>query len=304
MHVALVTWSELPHLAPDDRLLRDELARRGAEVRAVAWDDPGVEWGAFDAIVLRSTWDYHTRVEEFRVWLDWLVSESAELWNPVSLVRWNLHKSYLLDLESRGVRIVPTALIPRGSVTRVSDVMHARGWSRAVVKPAVSASASRTYVVDAAFAVEHPADEDQLVQVFVDAVSTSGEWSFVFLDGAFSHAALKRPALGEFRVQPSFGGTATAVSPPPRLLDQAEEIMACIDEPWLYARVDAVEIDRRLHLMELEMIEPSLFLDLHGDAPAKLARAILDRASHRLKALSSTSTISAAPSPSGSCLGS
>lgn len=231
---ALVTWRGLPELAPDDRLLRDALLRRGVDARAVVWDDPHADWRSFDAIVVRSTWDYHKRVEEFRAWID--AMEGLPLWNPPAVLRWNIHKSYLLDLQARGVNIVPTLLV--------------RDF---VVKPAVSATAYRTE--------RHTTDHDVLVQPFVPEIAEDGELSFVFLGRQFSHAVRKRPGNGDFRVQTEFGGSVEPFAPSADLIAQAERIAATLGDEWLYARVDCVVRDERLMLMELEATEPSLFLD-------------------------------------------
>lgn len=232
---ALVTWSGLPELAEDDRLLLAHL-----DARAVVWDDPAVDWRAFDAVVIRSTWDYHKRIGEFRAWIDRLDASGARLWNPPALLRWNTHKRYLIDLAARGVNVVPTLLT-----------------SRVVVKPAVSATAYRTHVLD-------PFEQEMLVQPFIDEVITGGEWSLIFFAGAFSHAVIKRARAGDFRVQSEFGGTSEVATPDASLIEDARNILRTIEEPWLYARVDAVVRDGRLLLMELEMTEPSLFLDEHS----------------------------------------
>ncbi len=251
MLIALVTWRGLPELAPDDRLLRDALVRRGAEVRAVVWDDASVDWSAFDAIVIRSTWDYHKRFDEFRAWLDRM--DGLPLWNPPAVLRWNTHKSYLLDLQSRGVPIVPTLLVPRGGF---------------IVKPAVSATAFRTE--------RHATDVDVLVQPFVPEIVTDGELSFVFLGQQFSHAVRKRVASGDFRVQTEFGGSVEPFAPGDDLIGQAAEIAASLGDGWLYARIDCIVRDGRLLLMELEATEPSLFLD--AESAGRFADAIRSRA--------------------------
>jgi len=252
MLIALVTWSGLRELAADDRLLRGELLARGNDVRAVVWDDAAVDWNAFDAVIVRSTWDYHKRVDEFRAWIDRVGAAGARLWNPPALLRWNIHKRYLVDLAARGVNVVPTLLIPQGS--------------RAVMKPAVSATAYRTSIL------ENNEPSDLLIQPFVEEVVTNGEWSLIFLGGAFSHAVIKRVRQGDFRVQTDFGGSFERASPDAALIEQAHDILRTIEEPWLYARVDCVVRDKRLLLMELEMTEPSLFLD--PAAAARFAEAI------------------------------
>jgi glutathione synthase/RimK-type ligase-like ATP-grasp enzyme len=247
MLTALVTWRGLPELAADDRLLRDALVRRGVAVDAVIWDDAAVDWNAYDAIVVRSTWDYHTRVEEFGAWINRM--DGLPLWNPPEVLRWNAHKSYLLDLEKRGVPIVPTRFVRRG------DPMPDVPWDDVVVKPAVSATAHRTVRGLAAM------DCDLLIQPFVREIVDEGELSFIFLGRRFSHAVRKRPRAGDFRVQSEFGGTAERFDPPGELVAQAEAIAATLGAKWLYARIDAIVRDGRLVLMELEATEPSLFLD-------------------------------------------
>jgi hypothetical protein len=256
MRIALVTWSGLPQLADDDRLLRDELLRDGHEVVAAIWDDPSVDWQSLDAIVLRSTWDYHKRIDDFRAWLASL--GSAPLWNPRGVVERILHKSYLLEMPNS----VPSRIVAAG--------MHVDVRERSVVKPAVSATAYRTTIVDTPFVAEFEA----LVQPFVEEITTKGEWSLIFFAGEFSHAVVKQPRGGDFRVQNDFGGTAVAMAAPRGLVDDAYAVLATIGEPWLYARVDGVERDGRLLLMELELTEPSLFLDRDVHAPRRFADAI------------------------------
>lgn len=270
--IALVTWSGLPDLSPGDRLLREALRARGTDVQAVVWDNPAVAWTAFDRIVIRSTWDYHKRVDEFAAWLDAREADGSPFWNPPALVRQNLHKAYLLDLAARGVPIVPTELVRRGASRSLAKIRAARGWTRVVVKPAVGATAFRTAVDldDTAFAALI-AESDVLVQPFVEQIVGDGEWSLIFLGGAFSHAVLKRPRTGDFRVQNDFGGTAMATPADPSLVAEAARVLAAIESPWLYARVDGVVVNGTFLLMELELTEPSLFLESSEAAVARFA---------------------------------
>lgn len=273
---ALVTWSGLPQLAADDRLLAAELERRGIAAEAKVWNEPGVAWDSYDAVILRSTWDYHKRVGEFVGWIDELRARRVRLWNPAEVVRGNVHKRYLIDLARRGFDVVPTELIARGSDVRLQDVLEARGWRRAVVKPAVSATAFRTFVVgvedDTPFA-DLLAEGDVLVQPFIDEVATDGEWSLVFFGGEYSHAVVKRPREGDFRVQNDFGGSFARREAPTAMIEQARALLDAIGQPLLYARVDGVDRGDRFVLMELELTEPSLFLD--AEAAARLADAAM-----------------------------
>jgi hypothetical protein len=277
--IALITYAAAPGLTPDDRLVLEPLGCRGLGAEPVRWDDPAVDWTAFDAFVLRSCWDYHLRLSEFLAWLERIASQ--RLWNPPALVRWNADKRYLLDLESRGVRIVPTLGLDRGDSVQLAEAMRARGWLRAVVKPSVSANAYETWDVSASGA---PAEQARLeallgkgavlLQRFQEEVAAEGEWSLVFLGGAYSHAVLKRPRAGEFRVQEAFGGAWHRAIPPRSLVGQAEAVLGAIEGPWLYARVDGLRVDGRLLLMELELIEPTLFLAGGAGAPERFAEAI------------------------------
>lgn len=273
--VALITCAKLPDLSPDDHPLRDALARRGVEVHAVRWDDAEVEWDSYDAAVIRSTWDYHKRIDEFRTWLDARERAGTRLWNPAPLLRWNTHKSYLETFGRAGVRIVPTVMLRDSSA--VGSVMQQHGWDRAVVKPATSATAFRTHIVTAGDAGSLEPLHDLLVQPFMEEVVRDGEWSVVFIGGTYSHTVVKRPREGDFRVQSDWGGTSTLTTPPPSLIEQASAVLDAVEDPWLYARVDGIVRDGTFFLMELEMTEPTLFLTLHEPAAEQFAEAILAR---------------------------
>ena len=281
--IAFVTYSGLPGLSNDDRLAVAELTRLGAQVDATVWDDPGVRWASYDRVVIRSCWDYHLRPGAFLDWLARLEEDGVSLWNPAPVVRANVDQGYLVDLAAKGVPVVPTMRLERGERADLPGLLAERGWDEAVVKPSVSASAFRTRRVrpeDAATAQEGLeemlAASGALVQRFLPEIQTRGEWSFLFLGGEYSHAVLKRPKTGDFRVQEELGGSSVLERPGPALADQARAVTATIPRPWLYARVDGVEIDGVFTLMELELIEPHLFLGWEPDAPARFAEAILD----------------------------
>ena len=284
MKVALATCDRVPDLTEDDRLLLDELSRRGVSARPVVWNAAGTRWSTFDRVVIRSCWDYHLRLSEFLAWLDRVEADGVPVWNPAPLVRSNAHKSYLKDLKAAGLPVVPTAWLERGSSVDLGRLLRDRGWPEAVVKPAVSASAFKTWRVSAQEAAggdaprplsELTAQGDVLVQPFVKEIEREGEWSFVFLGGEFSHAVLKRPAAGDFRVQTEYGGSVLTEAPPDSALAEAQAVADYIRGPWAYARIDAVLAQGALTLMEVELIEPYLFLANHPKAAARLADAIL-----------------------------
>jgi hypothetical protein len=241
-----------------------------------------VRWGDFDRLVLRSCWDYHKRPDEFLAWLALLEAQGAPLWNPPRLVRANAHKSYLRALESAGVPVLPTAWLPRGAAADLRALLEERGWPEAVVKPAVSASAYGTWRTGVSRASEDQralddllSRADVLVQPLAPEVARDGEWSLVFFGGSYSHAVLKRPGAGDFRVQSELGGTETTLEPAPSLLAQARAVASKIDGPWLYARVDGIDRAGVFTLFELELIEPFLYLGRHPQAAARFAEAIL-----------------------------
>jgi hypothetical protein len=282
VRVALVTCRSLPGLTDDDLLLPPALAARGALAEPVVWDDPSVDWPGFDRVVLRSVWDYHLRPDEFAAWLAARGHDGGALRNPATLVRWNLHKSYLRTLAEAGVATVETEWLARGSSRALPELMDARGWEDVVVKPAVSASAHRTCRVARADARARQADVDAilaagdaLVQPFASEVTREGEWSLLFFGGAFSHAVRKRPAASDFRVQEEFGGRADTADPGAGLVAQAAAALSAAPGRAAYARVDGIVRDGVFVLMELELIEPVLYLARHEDAPARLAAAIL-----------------------------
>jgi glutathione synthase/RimK-type ligase-like ATP-grasp enzyme len=282
MKIAFVTHAGLPELSADDRLAVEELSRRGIVVVPVVWDDPGIRWSAYDRVVIRSCWDYHLRPDAFLGWLDRMEEEGIPLWNPAAVVRGNVDKAYLSDLAAAGLPVVPTASLERGRTVDLAALLAERGWAEAVVKPSVSASAFRTLRVrrDEAGAAQGSLDEllaasGALVQPFLAEIRTAGEWSLIFLGREYSHAVLKRPAAGDFRVQTELGGSADPAVPPPALVEQARRVVATIPGPWLYARVDGVESGGVFTLMELELTEPSLFLAADEGAPARFAAAIL-----------------------------
>ena len=282
--IALATYGRAPGLASDDRLLIPALERLGVRAEPSIWSDRSIHWRDFDAVIIRSCWDYHVRFGQFEAWLDALQVDSVPLWNPASMVRWNADKRYLLDLAGRGVATIPTMIAMRGHADAVESLAAAEGWTRFVIKPAISASGYET------FALRMPLDDASraaiarvaglgtvLVQPFADEIARSGELSFTFFDGAFSHATIKRARPGEFRVQTEHGGTVDSIGVEPALIEQAAAVVRSLDEPPLYARVDGITRGAAFLLMELELIEPNVFMSYSENAAERFARAIAHR---------------------------
>jgi glutathione synthase/RimK-type ligase-like ATP-grasp enzyme len=280
--LCFVTCRAWPEISESDRLVQRALEARGAAVEARAWNDPTAGWDGFAAIVLRSNWDYHFEPDAFLDWLDRVERAGARIVNPPALVRWNLSKGYLLELARAGVPTVTTVILEDETRAGLEAVMAARAWSRVVMKPVVSASAHDTRLVSAATmdealgalasgAMRRPV----LIQPFVSEIQTRGEWSLVFIDPALTHAVLKRPAAGEFRVQPRLGGTVEALTPPDEVRAVAQAALAALPLPPLYARIDGVETAAGFQIMEVEVNEPGLFFPHAPEAAQRFAEALL-----------------------------
>lgn len=271
--VALVTWAEKSDRTErENALVARALSDVGVEAEPVVWTRP-IAWSRFDLALVRTPWDYTEDLARFRAWV---ASVPVPLWNPRGVLLWNTDKRYLLELGAGGVRVPPTAHVPRGGRLDV----RALGWPEVVVKAAVDAGARRAWRgagLDAAqeFLDALVVDRDALVQPFLPAVVERGELSMVFFDGAFSHAVRKRPAPGDWRVQPQWGGSHAEAAPTEAELDLASRALAATPGPTLYARVDVADGPGGPCLMELEVVEPYLFLD--DASAARFASAIRRR---------------------------
>lgn len=262
----------------DDGLLRDALAARGLSSLRIDWARPGVDWSRFRCAVFRTTWDYFDRYAEFLAWLD-RVEPQTTLLNPAETVRWNADKRYLGDLTAAGLPVVPTRFVGRGDRVSLADLFAETGWPEAVLKPCVSGAARHTYRLrrDEAEGMEAAfrrlaAEEAMMLQPFQHEIAASGETSLVVVGGRFTHAVRKAVRPGDFRVQDDHGGTVHAHEPGGEEVELAERAVAACRRRPAYARVDVVRgNDGGLALMELELIEPELWLRRHPPAAEALA---------------------------------
>jgi glutathione synthase/RimK-type ligase-like ATP-grasp enzyme len=283
--VALATCrlTDLVATDGDDDALLAALERRGVEAVPVVWDDPGVDWARFDLVVIRTTWDYDERRDEFVAWAE-RVEAVTPLQNPADVVRWNTHKGYLMELEERGVPVVPTAWLGAGDEVDLAALAASRRWAAVVVKPAIAAGSRGLRVVDT-----HPGDgqaaldalvasHDVMIQPLLRRVATDGELSIVCLDGRYSHAVRKLPREGDLRIQVEFGGRYVPETPPDDLVALAEWVVESTGHDLLYARVDLVPADDGTwQVGEVEATEPSLYLDRVDGAADRAASAIVGR---------------------------
>jgi len=274
--VTFATYADDSGITADDQVLRDALMARDIEVEPAAWDDPFADWSTIGLCLLRSTWDYHLRGEEFLVWTNH-VAAVTRLWNPLPMVRWNAHKRYLRDLAGSGVATVPTQWLNAGLPVDLPTLLEANGWSMAIIKPGVGASAEGVALASSDLIAEGQAHLDTLlgqgdamVQPFLPSVRSTGERSLVVIDGEVTHAWRRHSPLD------GADEDVTLVVPEPNEIALAHAALAATPGPVLYARVDLIhDQDGRPLLSELELIEPYLALQRAPDAASRLADAIV-----------------------------
>ena len=268
----------------EDALLSNLLTEMGIAHRIVAWSDPEVDWTEFTQVLIKSTWDYFDYYPEFLVWLDRLEMQGIPVLNEVATLRWNSSKNYLLEIESNGFPCVAGKLLPKGSLVTLDQLFDGVPAEQLVVKPLVSGGAKNTLKISR---TDEPAvlekvlqwvqEEDFLVQPYIKEIVAVGEYSLIFFNATFSHAVLKTPAPADFRVQHYYGGTIQEITPDASLMAAAQTLVDRYAKNTLYARVDGVLIDGVFHLMELELIEPYLFLGLSDKAIPNYKAALKQR---------------------------
>jgi glutathione synthase/RimK-type ligase-like ATP-grasp enzyme len=281
-HIAVVTSADLPDLFGGEKLLPPALREMGVQTSICIWDDPTVQWQEFDAVILRCPWDYHEKLTDFLQWLERLRAMKLLVINDLETLVWNLNKKYLFELSSKQLPIIPSLCVTPQDLRSLAELMKELDSDQIVIKPVQSAGAWRTLrvnpdnidEVDRDFAVWRR-QQDFLVQPFMPEIMQDGEWSLIFFDGEFSHALIKRAKAGDFRVQSDHGGTVQLALAPNVMRAQAELILKALTQMPSYARVDGVMHDGQFMLMELELLEPELFLELDEQAPQRFAKAIM-----------------------------
>lgn len=267
--VLLLTAARLPALSADDQPLVAAFRDAGWAAQPTIWSGPIPD---ADLAIIRSCWDYTDRPADFLATVE-AIATRMPLWNPPDTVRWNAHKRYLLELAAAGVPVPDAVLLAAGESADPGDVGRAVGSAQLVVKPAVGASGQGVHRVgadDGAAWHRATAGREVLVQPFLSEVVTGGEWSLMYFHGGYSHAVIKRAHPGEFRVQEEHGGSVEVAEPGRDIQAAAERALAAVPHPWHYARVDGVIHRGRFVVMELELIEPQLFLTGNDPAAARM----------------------------------
>ena len=294
MKIALASCRDLPGWEVDDQPLHEALKSRGVEVATPPWDDEDFAWSDQDGILIRTTWDYWNRRDEFVSWA-LRVSRHTPLYNGAPVIAWNTDKRYLKALDENGVSIAPTVWIDKDTRPDVAKVMEERGWSRGFLKPVIGAAASDTLrffaTQDGLAAAEEHLNSTldrvpMMLQPYLSRVEDFGEVSFLYFGGEFSHAVQKIPVGGDYRVQDDFGAkdmvydaTSAEIEMAQRAIQVAEDICPGVERgELLYARVDYLKDDEdRWILTELELVEPSLFFRHHTGGGDVLAKTLIER---------------------------
>lgn len=268
MKIFFLSCDELAGFVVDDDLLVKELEADGHEVKTFSWRED-VDWSSYDCGIIRTTWDYMKYPEEFYQKLE-MISKQTKLLNPLSTIKWNIYKSYLKNFQDQGVRIVPTVFFSHKEGLKIPE-----SWpEKVVVKPVVSAGAYKTMVLSKEEATSlHLTEGDWMCQPFLPQIK-DGEYSLIYFNKKFSHALVKVPKAGDFRVQEEFGGDIIPVNPTPEMLSLSDSIMNVVKEGLLYARVDLVPYEGDYALMELELIEPALYFRTNKESPRNFKQAL------------------------------
>lgn len=278
---AYLTMQDPGDYVTDYDLSFDAMAAQGWAVETVAWRNPDIDWNRFDAVYLCTAWDYPHHLDEFIAVLQNIENSSAILVNELSLVEWTLRKTYLRDLESRGADIVPSLWCKDINAEDMSSWFTAHGTDTVIIKPEVGANAHDTYVLQNPISIETQAGLSTtfqqracFVQPFIESIKTEGEYSLFYFGGEYSHAILKTPTEGDYRSQEEHGAQIASAQPCEQLLAAGQKVLAVISPQPVYVRVDFVRAaDGRFLVMELELIEPSLYLRMDDTAATRFAIA-------------------------------
>jgi hypothetical protein len=273
----------------EEQLLKSAFEKQGLTVEITYWDNPSYDWSKTKTVMFRTIWDYFEKFEEFFKWLD-EIKHQTQLINSYELVKWNIDKHYLKDLNENGINIVPTYFTKQHKQESLLDISNEMEWEDLVIKPAISAAAFQTFKIlnDQINEKEELfqqliKNKDMLVQPFFETISEFGEASLMIFNGKFSHAILKKAKKGDFRVQDDFGGTVHDYLPSTEEVKFALKVIKACQSAPLYGRVDIIwDQEKNIYLSELEIIEPELWIRNYPKSAERIAKAV----SNKLKLLS------------------
>lgn len=288
MKIAYITYNGLVRYTPannfdENKDLLPYLQDKGLDITSEIWDDPAVDWTRYDIALLKTPWDYHRKFPAFLAWLDKIRSLGVKLLNDYDIVHWNMDKHYLLGVADAGFDIIPSVFLDQGWNGELVPLFDKLGSDELIIKPCVSGGSKNTIIFnkksvaeDRPAIVELVAEGDYIVQPLMPQIQ-EGEWSFIFFNGQYSHTIIKKPKAGDFRVQQVYGGTIEPVSPEPKDIEVAAGFVSRFAKDTLYARVDGLMVQGRFMLMELELVEPFLYLSYGEGAVERYCKAIKAR---------------------------
>lgn len=264
--IGWVTCEKLQPWSERENLVIQSMLGQGHEIIPIVWSRTDQVLESFDWIIIRTPWDYFEHLPEFKKWIESL--PEGKVLNSKRVLLWNLDKVYLKELAEKGIPVVPTVFLEVTEETDLTAAIRSVQSDEVVIKPSQSASSHLTYVVkqNQPIAAKPFVGKTILIQPKLQEIIDDGECSMVFFGGVYSHAVLKKPKRGDFRVQKSFGGTYSAYAPTPAEVAFGLKTVRAIPEPTLYARVDFVRLNGKPFLMELEVLEPDLFFEENPDS--------------------------------------
>ena len=265
----------------DDKLI-SPMNKNGWECEFIPWDQSNINWNNFDLAIIRSTWDYQGRIKEFLEVLENINSSNCILENSLELVKWNIDKSYLKELSKKGIQIVPSLFYDNYSKKILNDSFSFFSTTKLIIKPAISANADDTFIIDKKNSEKTSiilknlfANRKFIIQPFIENILLEGEYSLIFFENTHSHTLIKKPKSGDFRVQEEHGGTLAPIEKPEiKMINEAKRVLKSLPCKSLYSRIDFVKRENNFLLMEVELIEPSLYFNLNPNAAKKLSSLI------------------------------
>ncbi len=277
---ALLTISDLSNFQSYDNLIVKPFRNLGWECEFIPWDSISINWDDFEAVIIRSTWDYQQKEKLFFKTLQSIEASTATLYNSLDTVKWNINKRYLLELERENISIIPTKFYDSFDFDIVSQLFSFFNENKLIIKPCVSANADDTFILEQSKMENLKSvlkntfsQKNFLVQPFIKNIKSEGEYSLIYFGNRLSHVLLKTPKNGDFRVQEEHGGSLKKINKPESLLiDFGNKVMQTIPYQCLYSRVDVVRDGNNYLLMEVELIEPSLYFNMDPKSPQMFAK--------------------------------
>ena len=280
---AFLSMDSLENFFSYDQMLFEPLKAVGWIAEEVSWRKPDVDWNSYDAVIIRTTWDYQDDVQGFMACLQRIEASSAQLQNSLKIVEWNISKSYLKDLQNQGINIVPTLWFDAFSLNEIQAGFAYFDSAQLVIKPLISANADHTYRLTPESLMQQAdelkaifASREFMLQPFLNGIVDEGEYSLFYFAGHYSHSILKQPESGDFRVQEEHGGRLSSIQPCEDMLTAARHSLAALPDDVLYARVDLVRHKNEFVVIEIELREPSLYFNMDADSPQRFVDAFIE----------------------------